>query len=138
MAEETTNIQEPVEPDHPLAERLSRPTTVLTVGIVAFTLLGFVAGFVAGFLINDLTLSGRDRPAGGFGMAQRFDGPAGGPGGPGGGPNGPETGKRSSNGAGPTVGDVQSVDGNTVTLKTPDGRTVKVNLKSGTGIAVLP
>lgn len=134
MTEESTESPEGGEnAGHPLAERLSRPTTVLTVGVVAFTLLGFVAGF----LINDLIGNGRARPAGEFGFSQRFDGPGAGPNGPGGGAMGPGIGKRSDSGKAPMVGEVKSVDGSTVTLKTPDGQTVKVNLKSGTGIAIL-
>jgi hypothetical protein len=94
-----------------------------TLGLAAALLL--VGGFVGGYVTKDATSSGGDRPGGTF---TRMGGPGGGgpnrAGGPGGGP------------VNLTIGTITKVDGNTVTIKTTSGSTVKATIGSDTNVNI--
>jgi hypothetical protein len=89
-----------------------------TLGLVAALLL--VAGFGGGYLTKDATSGGEGPGRGNF---TRMGGPGGG--GPGAG--GPQN---------LTIGTITKVDGNTVTIKTTSGATVKATIGSDTNVNV--
>lgn len=89
-----------------------------TLGLVAALLL--VAGFAGGYLTKDATAGGAGPGGGNF---TRMGGPGGG----------------GSGGGGPqnlTIGTITKVDGNTVTIKTTSGTTVKATIGSDTNVNV--
>jgi hypothetical protein len=92
-----------------------------TLGLAAAVLL--IGGFVGGYLTSDATSGGGDRPDATF---TRMGGPGGAK--PGGGPGG-----------GPvnlTIGTITKVDGDTVTIKTTSGSTVKATIGSDTNVNI--
>lgn len=91
-----------------------------TLGLAAALLL--VGGFVGGYLTKDATSGDNDVRAGG--TFTRMGGPGGGQAGPGGGPKNL------------TIGTITKVDGNTVTIKTTSGSTVKATIGSDTNVNV--
>ena len=105
--------------DQARAKQPSSPgATKATLALAAALLL--VGGFVGGYLTRDAT-SGGDVRAGTFTRM----GPGGGQGGPGAG--GPQN---------LTIGTITKVDGNTVTLKTTSGTTVKATIGSDTNVNI--
>jgi hypothetical protein len=101
-----------------------------------------VIGGVAGVFIGQSTASasaqrtgfGQGQNRGGFGGGEGF--PGGGAGAPSGAPGaGTGTGTGGANGAGAfTAGTIQSVDGDTITVKLQDGSTVKVTTSDSTKV----
>jgi len=106
--------------DHTPAPRsiaLTTPFLSLAAGLIA------LAAFLLGYVVKDLCHD--DHPRMGHVMIER------------GGPMGP-AGRMHENrlDGGPQGGTVQSINGSTVTLKTPDGKTSTVKLGKGTFIVV--
>jgi len=87
-----------------------------TLSLAALILLG--GGFLGGYLVGGRSADGMEGPGG---MVVRADGP----GGPGGGMP-----------ANLTIGTIQSISGNTFTVKTDSGDTVKVEVVDDTAIRI--
>jgi len=96
---------------------VSAGVTKATLGLAGALLL--IGGFVGGYVTGDATSGGGDRPGGTF---ARMDGPG----------NAMQGGRPVNL----TIGKITKVDGNTVTIKTTSGSTVKATIGSDTTVNI--
>jgi len=116
----------PTEPtDSDLEQALERARTAKpagsginkgTLALAGLVLVG--GGFLGGYLVGGQGAGGQEGPGG---MVMRGEGPGGGPG---------------ITPANLTMGTIQSISGNTITVKTESGDTVKVAISDGTSVEI--
>ena len=121
-----TDATTPTTSDSELEQALERARTAGptgpslnrgTLALAALVLAG--GGFLGGYLVGG---QGGDATGGPGGFSQRMDGPGGGPGG--------------GMPANLTMGTIESISGNTFTVKTESGDTVKVKVVDDTAIRI--
>ena len=118
-------MTEPITPDADLEQALEKARTTKPTGPGLNTGTLALAGLIlagGGFLGGHLVGQNARGPEGPGGMVMRADGPDGGPGG-----------GRPAN---LTIGTIESISGDTFTVKTDDGDTVKVQVVDGTAIRI--